>query len=166
MKWARIEDGVVLEIISEDPAGRYHPSIIWVPCGDEVEPGWTDSFVPPSLELSAWKQRTVNEILAAFAVEVRKPVTIGDLRFDGGWTSLDKMDRAIQFADRLRITERTFYETDETPHVLPIHGEGLTGDSILIAIAMAYDTLDGTMRAMVKQVNDAETIETFSISWE
>jgi len=117
-------------------------------------------------ELTAWKQQTVAAILASFAIEVKKPVMVGTLQFDGGWTSLDKMDRAIQFADRLNLTERTFYETDETPHVLPIHGEGLTGDSILIAIAMAYDTLDGKMRAMVKQVNDAETVETFSISWE
>ena len=104
-----------------------------------------------------------SEIMAQFVIESRKPVEVGGLRFDGGWSSIDKLDRAIQFADKLGITERTFYETDETPHVLPIRGDGLTGESILIAIAMAYDTLDGKMRAMVKAINDGEDI---TISWE
>lgn len=38
--WARIEDDIVLEIVTIDPAGRYHPSLVWVECGPEVKPGW------------------------------------------------------------------------------------------------------------------------------
>ena len=40
MNWARIENGVVREIISDDPAGRFHDSIRFEQCGDEVEEGW------------------------------------------------------------------------------------------------------------------------------
>lgn len=38
--WARIENGVVAEITDMDPAGRFHPSLQWVICNDEVRPGW------------------------------------------------------------------------------------------------------------------------------
>jgi hypothetical protein len=38
--WARIEDGTVAEITNIDPAGRFHPSLVWVTCNSEVEPGW------------------------------------------------------------------------------------------------------------------------------
>lgn len=51
--WARIENGVVVEITDVDPTGRFHPSLVWVGCGNEVEPGWTydgDKFAPPQPE--------------------------------------------------------------------------------------------------------------------
>lgn len=34
--WARIEDGVVRELTDVDPAGRFHPDLVWVECGEEV----------------------------------------------------------------------------------------------------------------------------------
>lgn len=49
MKYARIEGVDVLEVV-EDINGRYHPSIRWTPCADEVSPGWTFDgavFSPP-----------------------------------------------------------------------------------------------------------------------
>lgn len=30
--WALIEDGTVRELTAEDPAGRFHPSLVWVAC--------------------------------------------------------------------------------------------------------------------------------------
>lgn len=41
MQWARIEDGVVRELTEADPAGRYHPSLVWVEAPAEVRAGWT-----------------------------------------------------------------------------------------------------------------------------
>ena len=32
--WARTVDGVVVELIGIDPAGRYHPSLVWHPAPD------------------------------------------------------------------------------------------------------------------------------------
>lgn len=39
-KWARIENNVVMEVTDIDPEGRFHPSLIWVACGDEVDQRW------------------------------------------------------------------------------------------------------------------------------
>lgn len=38
--WARIENGTVAEITGLDPAGRFHPSLQWVACDDQVRAGW------------------------------------------------------------------------------------------------------------------------------
>lgn len=38
-KWARIEDGVVREVVDADPAGRFHPSLIFAPAPDDVREG-------------------------------------------------------------------------------------------------------------------------------
>lgn len=41
MKWARIENNVVMEIIDFDPVGRFHPDLIWVECPENCEQRWT-----------------------------------------------------------------------------------------------------------------------------
>lgn len=38
--WAMIERDRVAEITDIDPQGRFHPSLAWVSCDSEVEPGW------------------------------------------------------------------------------------------------------------------------------
>lgn len=37
--WARVEDGIVVELTDIDPAGRFHESLVWVPCSDGCKPG-------------------------------------------------------------------------------------------------------------------------------
>lgn len=39
--WARIENNTVVEITDIDPAGRFHPLLVWVECPDYVQPGFT-----------------------------------------------------------------------------------------------------------------------------
>ena len=39
-KWARIENGKVLETTDLDPTGRFHSSLVWVACEKEVGHGW------------------------------------------------------------------------------------------------------------------------------
>ncbi|VVO92667.1 hypothetical protein PS870_02401 [Pseudomonas fluorescens] len=49
--WARIEDGTVAETTDIDPAGRFHESLIWLPCGVEVDQRWHwngHTFTPPA----------------------------------------------------------------------------------------------------------------------
>lgn len=51
--WARIEGDRAAEITNMDPEGRFHPSLVWVPCGEDVKPGWTyygEGFAPPEPE--------------------------------------------------------------------------------------------------------------------
>ena len=50
MKWARIENNLVMETTDIDPEGRFHESLIWVECPEDVVSGWTYSgsqFNPP-----------------------------------------------------------------------------------------------------------------------
>jgi len=43
--WARIENNTVMELIDPAPAGRFHPSLVWLPAPEEhqadVTAGWT-----------------------------------------------------------------------------------------------------------------------------
>lgn len=40
-KWARVQDGKVAEVTDIDPEGRFHPSLIWVECPEEVDQFWS-----------------------------------------------------------------------------------------------------------------------------
>jgi len=51
--WARIDGDRVAEITDIDPKGRFHPSIEWVVCSEEVGTGWRykdGKFSPPDPE--------------------------------------------------------------------------------------------------------------------
>jgi hypothetical protein len=39
--WARIEDNIVQEIITFDPTGKFHTSIVFIACGTDVKAGYT-----------------------------------------------------------------------------------------------------------------------------
>jgi len=46
-----MEDGLVAEVLTDNPEGRFHPDLHFVPCGDEVTEGflWVDgTFVLPA----------------------------------------------------------------------------------------------------------------------
>lgn len=49
--WARIQNGIVAEIISNNPEGLYHPSLEWVSCDSSVQVGYLydgSAFTAPS----------------------------------------------------------------------------------------------------------------------
>ena len=39
--WARIENNTVMELTEKDPEGRFHESLVWIPCFEGVEQGYT-----------------------------------------------------------------------------------------------------------------------------
>lgn len=48
--WALVVDTLVYEVTDLDPLGRFHPSLQWYPCDNEVEVGWRymeGAFSPP-----------------------------------------------------------------------------------------------------------------------
>lgn len=48
--WALIQDSVVHEVTALDPAGRFHPDLMWEPCSEEIQCGWRydrETFVEP-----------------------------------------------------------------------------------------------------------------------
>lgn len=51
--WALIQDSVVHEVTEVDPAGRFHPDLMWKPCNGDVRYGWRydgKAFVEPVRE--------------------------------------------------------------------------------------------------------------------
>lgn len=38
--WARIDGGIVQEVVSTNPDGRFHPSLFFMPCHADVRSGW------------------------------------------------------------------------------------------------------------------------------
>lgn len=47
--WARIDNDEVMEVTNIDPAGRFHPSLIWLECPADVQQGYiyeNGSFKP------------------------------------------------------------------------------------------------------------------------
>jgi hypothetical protein len=63
--WARIENGTVAELTDIDPAGRFHPSMIWMACSKSVRPGWmlvNGKLQPPGELLPQLHERKLQEI--------------------------------------------------------------------------------------------------------
>ena len=38
--WALVSNKIVMEITRENPYGKFHPSMMWVECGDDIKAGW------------------------------------------------------------------------------------------------------------------------------
>ena len=48
--WALIQDSFVREVTDVDPAQRFHPDLLWKPCGENVTQGWHydgEKFIEP-----------------------------------------------------------------------------------------------------------------------
>lgn len=74
--WARIESGRVAEITNTAPAGRFHPSFVWVACDDWVRDGFkyedgefleVPAVVPTPEEIKAAKVSLVQAHMDAAA---------------------------------------------------------------------------------------------------
>ena len=53
---ARIENGIVCEVLTADPFPPFHESLTWVDCGPEVVQGWTwdgEAFAAPVIPAPA-----------------------------------------------------------------------------------------------------------------
>lgn len=57
MKWVRLNNSDVVEVIDFNPVGKFHPSIVWTECdNNNVDQGWTTDGVnwfPPEIETPA-----------------------------------------------------------------------------------------------------------------
>ena len=60
---ARIENGIVREILTAEPFPPFHPDLVWVECGAEVREGWT------------WDGKTFEEPPGPSDEETRKALT-------------------------------------------------------------------------------------------
>lgn len=77
--WALIQNGTVSEVTDIDPAGRFHPSLVWVEFGADVKLGWTydgGEFSPPIVapEPVEYPRFTALEMLSLFTETERRTV--------------------------------------------------------------------------------------------
>lgn len=78
--WARIEGEKVVELASEDPSGRFHPSLEWVECDDNVKIGYIfdgGKFAEPIKDADITREQVEHNRLIAYA----DPVTGSDRLF-------------------------------------------------------------------------------------
>lgn len=135
MKWARIENGTVAEITDVDPAGRFHPSLMWQAVGQAIgcAPGWLwdgKDFLAPSAPVVS-----VSELCASIdtAADTARAAVVGDP------TRTIEYERAAAEAARFKAAD---YPTDNVPRTVAawaINGRTAqqAADSIL-AEAAAY----------------------------
>lgn len=81
--YARIENGIVAEIIDFDPSGKFHSSLLWVECDNSVGVGYSyldDVFSPPIPETQTVESQ-------------RKASMMTGVEFDGVMCSACKQDQ-------------------------------------------------------------------------
>lgn len=96
MKYARIENGEVREVIAFAPAGRFHPSIVFVECHDDTDerdlydgatfskPPIPPAPPPPVLTCTPWQiRKALNQTGLRGAVE--SAVASADQTTKDGW---------------------------------------------------------------------------------
>lgn len=87
-RWARIENGVVAETIAINPAFRFHPSLVWEACADNVGVGWlyaNGTFIEPE---------TIFDIEA-----YRRGLVVGPLQFRKALRAAGLHAAAIAYVD-------------------------------------------------------------------
>ncbi len=72
--WALINNGVVSELTTSDPTGRYHPTLVWVVCEPTVSIGWLYSggvfTAPAAPSLADCKSQQISIVGAACAAAI------------------------------------------------------------------------------------------------
>lgn len=92
----------------------------------------------------------IDEINSGFAASVSGQIEVKGMTFDHGLTSVLKIFLAIEKSSKAGEQTRKLYESDETPHELPLE----SALEIAVAIGNDYDSKDASMRAYKKQVTD------------
>lgn len=67
--WARILNNEVVEILDLDPAGRFHPSLIFVECDENVKVGYQYQegvFSPKPFNFGAYFEAKNRDVVAAY----------------------------------------------------------------------------------------------------
>lgn len=81
MRKARIQCGIVCEIMEANHFPPFHPDLVWVECGAEVEQGWTldgQTFAPP---VSVPQEATKESLTAA--LQAHLDATARERGYDG-----------------------------------------------------------------------------------
>lgn len=66
-RFAQIVNNKVVNIVNEDPTGKFHSSLIWIPCTEETSIGDTynvidDVFTKPIVSIDVEKRNLINRV--------------------------------------------------------------------------------------------------------
>lgn len=160
--YARINGGIVAEILVAAALPQFHPSLVWCACPAEVAVGWTldgSSFLPPAGEAPAALTERLCLAIDQAADNARRAVAVDPLR-------------AVEY-DRARLAAEAFAAAGYQGAVPPMVAAWVTAtrnaqqaaDSIL-AEAAAYTAALEQLRTarlqakeMIRSLMAAEQIE-------
>jgi len=79
MKWARIENNIIKEFTDIDPYGRFHESLIWVECNNDVDYSFIyngSEFIKPISDLEAISNQKISLIkqIASNTITTKYPI--------------------------------------------------------------------------------------------
>jgi hypothetical protein len=102
---ARIENGIVVEVLTAEPFPPFHKALVWVDCGPEVEQGWQwdgERFAAPAAELVekvrklGEEVKTKTEILRKICdIEAGQNRAIREAILTGDKSRLEKIEAEI-----------------------------------------------------------------------
>lgn len=102
-RYARIEAGAVRELLDigddADIAAMFHPSMTWIACNSDVEPGWTydaGTFTPPPPPAPPTK-----DDLIAYAADARWRKEVGGIAVSGVPVATDDRSKQMIIGARL-----------------------------------------------------------------
>lgn len=107
MMWALIVDETVWELTDSDPAGRFHESMEWFACSDDVAVGWRrvdgalTAPVPPVIEVD----------LVAYAADKRWQIETGGIAIGGVPVATDDRSKLMIMGARVAAAANEDWET-------------------------------------------------------
>jgi len=113
----------------------------------------TPTPTPPTDEEQLAKNKTAkkNAIESDFLVESEKPVVVGAVTWNGGYSSTTKLDSGKRLAELNSDANVTLYDSSDAPQVLTI----VEADAVIIALGGSYQTLFATKQGLMVDIDNA-----------
>lgn len=105
-------------------------------------------------ELNTLRLQKKAAVRSAFIAESESPVLINGVAFHGGFDSALKLDGAKRLAELAGLSEVTFFDIDNLPHVLTI----AEAAAIVLQIAGKYQMDFATKQSALVQIDNATTL--------
>lgn len=109
--WARINNNEVAELADIDPAGRFHPEMVWVPCTEDVQIGYQyldGIFSPlPSRQIGA-QQLKESVTQRRWQVEVGGITLPSGIRVATGIDDQNRITSVVANAERAAVDSVDF----------------------------------------------------------
>ena len=102
------------------------------------------------------------EISASLESHENEPVESLTFTWNGGYESAMKLDAAKRMSELSGLTEVTFFDVDNQPHVLSL----ADATTVILTIGAKYQSDFQKKQALYQQIEDATTIEELdAIAW-